>query len=171
MANTKAVSKSKTEKHKRLLAYNDVITKNKVKFKAGSKLTRAAFVNLFGIPGIVHKGSYQKVHRANLALVRAQTEINALMAENGLYVSSRDYYNEFYVRDKNYTKSTIERFSTEVDVFDACTTRLEVKMTSRVNAGTWGRYNKLSAPVIGSIVARKPGSERHKQLIERIKLI
>ena len=165
------MAKTKTAKRLRLDSYNSVITKNKAKFKAGKSLSRADFVALFSIPGIVHKGQYQKVHRSNLTLVQAQTEINSLMAENGLYVSSKNYYTEFYVRDKDRTKHTIERFSTEVDVFSACTTRLESKMTERMDAGTWGRYNKLSASKIDSIVEDKEPSKRHKRVIERIKLI
>ena len=168
MANTKA---TKTAKRLRLESYNSVITKNKVKFKAGKGMSRADFVALFGIPNIVSKGQYQKVHKSNLALVQAQTEINSLMAENGLYMSSKNYYSEFYVRDKTYTKHTIERFSTEVDVFSACTTRLESKMTERMDAGTWGRYNKLSTSKIDAIVENKEPSKRHQRVIERIKLI
>ena len=168
MANSKIITSAKKQ---RLVAYNSIITTNKAKLKAGKTMSRVDFVALFGITKIVNKGSYAKVHRANLRLVQAQAEINALMAENGLYLSSRDYYNEFYVRDKNYTKHTIERFSNEVDVYSACTSRLEVNLTQRVTAGTWGRYNKLSAAKVDSIASKKPKSARHQQVIQRIKMV
>lgn len=134
-----------TARDKRIALYNKIITKNKTKFKAGKSLSRKDFVALFGIQNIAHKGPYAKVHRANLRLVQAQNEINTLMQENGLYLSSKNYYSEFYVRDKDYTKAVIERMSDTVDTFDVKTQRILGAMENRVTAGTWGTYNKVTA--------------------------
>lgn len=166
MATTKV---KQTSKQVRIAGYNDIITRNKAKFKAGKSLTRKEFVALFNIPNITNKGSYKKVHLSNLRLVRAQTEINALMRENGLYLSSKDYYNEFYVRDKNYTKSVIERMSSGVDVNTTMASRMESSMTARVGKGTWGSYNKVPAKTVKNMQVTSVPTARHQQVIQRIK--
>lgn len=164
------MAKSSTLKKQRLHTYNRIITANKNKLKAGSKLTRADFVTLFGLTGIVNKGNYAKVHKANLRLVQAQNEINSLMEENGLYLSSRNYYGEFYVRDRKRTAAVVERHSREVDVFTAATTRLEATLVQRVSAGTWGRYNKVAAKTVDAIADghNRPESARHSNVRARM---
>lgn len=160
----------KLTKKQRLLAYNKTITSFKAKFKAGKVMTREDFVDLFNIPDIVHKGTYAEVHRSNLRLVQAQTEINVLMRENGLYLSSRDYYSEFYVRDMDYTKAAIKRLSANVDICNAYATRLEDRMVKRIKNGNWGTYNKVKPSYINNMGFPEP-SPRHKATIKRVKHI
>lgn len=158
---------SLTVKQQRLVDYNSIIVANMNKFKAGSVLSRKRFTKLFKIPGIVHKGSYAKVHRSNLRLVQAQTEINALMAQNGLYMKSENYYENFVVVDKKRTKQTIVRYSAEVDVNKACTTRLENNMKSRIISKTWGYYSNVSSAQIKSLSNKQ--TLRHSRTIQRVK--
>ena len=113
-----------TKKQLRLKKYNNIIVQNRKYFKSGVTLTRREFVKMFSIKGIVHKGNYKDVHKANLELVHTQAEINALMRENGLYLKSKDYYGEFSIANKTKVKSTVARFSKEIDVYSSCTDRL-----------------------------------------------
>lgn len=147
-----------TKKQQRLMAYNDVITKNKKRFKAGVTLTRNEFINLFGITGIVSRGNYKNVHRSNMKLVQAQTEINMLMRENGLNMRSSDYYSEFKVSDKERTKNTIVRYGAEVDRFNSCVSRLADTMEARVNKKTWGTYNRVPKKRVLTLDSSGPGN-------------
>jgi hypothetical protein len=159
-----------TAKQKRLSFYNDILTYNKSLFRAGRSISRRDFVKLFNISNIVHNGTYEEIQRANLALVAAQQEINMLMRENGLYMKSENYYGSFKVVEKDNTKNTILRYSGGVDVFNGCTSRLEVKMKERVNANTWGRYNRVSQSVIAQMPLYQE-STRHKRARIRVSQI
>jgi hypothetical protein len=140
--------KQPTSKELRLMRFNDIITKNKKAFRAGKFLTKDAFVNLFRIDYDTGNGTYPEVHRANLKLVQYQTEINMLMRENGLYLRSEDYYEFFRIGNKDRVKTEVIRYSAEVDINRACTTRLENNLKTRVKAGTWGTYNRVPTSVI-----------------------
>lgn len=165
------MAKSKlTKKQRRLAHYNDILTYNKTLFRAGRSISRQTFVNLFSVPDIVHSGTYEEIQRSNLKLVAVQQEINMLMRENGLYMKSENYYGDFKVVEKEPTKNTILRYSGGVDVFNGCTSRLEMKMKERVDAKTWGRYNRVS----NSDIAQMPmyaESARHRRAINRVKHI
>jgi len=159
-----------TEKQLRLKRYNDVIVKNKKQFKAGQSLTRAELIKLFNIQIPQNNKSYEDEHKANLRLVAAQNELNLLMRENGLYLRSSDYYQNFHVVDKEQTKNQVIRYSSEVDVNRACTTRLESSLVNRVRAGTWGTYNKVSDDTIKNMSTTSE-SKRHKNTRIRVKYI
>jgi hypothetical protein len=148
----------------RMNKYNDILTKNKYRLKAGQSMSRKDFTKLFEIPGVVHKGTYDKVQKANLNLVKAQSEINRLMSESGLYISSCDYYGKFYVRRKKETKNVVERMSSKVDTFDAKTERLLLAMEKRVAAGTWGTFNKVRKT--SQVANQQP--ERHTKVLKRL---
>lgn len=159
-----------TKKQERLKVYNKIITKNRKLLKAGATLTRAQFTKMFKIAGITNKGAYEKVHRSNLQLVGVQAELNVLMRENGLYLKSSDYYNEFSIASKDSVKSTVERFSKEVDIYYACTNRLIDKVEKRTSAGTWGTYNNVPVSTI-STMGSISHSNRHLRTITRLKTI
>lgn len=136
--------KAKLSKHDQLLRdYDDVLTKNKKLFKAGCMISRKDLVTLFGVQGDVTTGSYKRQHKANLRLVRVQNTINYLMRANGLYLKSKDYYSEFHVCQKDQTKSVIVRYAAGVDTQDSCEVQLDTGMITRLNAGTWGTYNRV----------------------------
>lgn len=156
-----------TIKQQRLVAYNNIILANLKKFSTGSSVSRKKFVKMFNIPNIVHTGTYAKVHTSNLALLKAQTEINVLMRENGLYLKSQDYYTNFLVLDKKATKTNIIRYSSEVDINHSCTQRLENKMKTKVASKTWGEYSDVSTASIQNL-SHKP-SARHTRTIQRVK--
>jgi hypothetical protein len=162
--------KTFTEKQLRLKKYNDIIVKNKKQFKAGQSLTRTQFIKLFQIPVKSTSKSYEEIHKDNLKLVAAQNELNLLMRENGLYLRSSDYYQNFHITDKERTKSQVLRYSSEVDINRACTTRLESNLVNRVRAGTWGTYNKLSDDTIKNL-SNHSESKRHKNTRIRVKYI
>jgi hypothetical protein len=166
----KLKTKALTTKEQRLMRYNDIITKYKKYFKAGHSLTRKQFVQLFGISNIKHTGTYEEVHRSNLRLVSAQVEINMLMRENGLYLASSDYYQNFSVGTKERTKREVVRYSSEIDINNNCTTRLEDKLTSRVKAGTWGTYNKVPSGTIKRLSSYSE-TPRHTRTRVRVKQI
>lgn len=156
-----------TAKQLRLEKYNQVILNNLQKFKAGSSMTRADFVNLFNIPNIAITGSYKQIHKSNLKLVGVQVEINQLMRENGLYLQTEDYYTVFKVAPLKKTKNTVIRYSAEVDINKYCTSRLEARLRQRVKAGTWGTYQNVPA----STIARMGSSSitpRHATTINRV---
>jgi hypothetical protein len=158
---------SLTTKQLRLVTYNSIIVANLSKFSTGSVLSRVHFTKLFNIPNIMHTGTYSQVHSSNLKLLQAQMEINVLMRENGLYMKSKNYYDSFVVVDKKTTKNTIIRYSSEVDVYNSCTTRLENKMKTRVASKTWGSYSNVSTTSIQNL-SNKP-STRHTKTIKRVK--
>lgn len=159
-----------TEKQLRLKKYNDIIVKNKKQFKAGQSLTRAEFIELFNIEIQQNNKSYEDVHKDNLKLVAAQNELNLLMRENGLYLRSSNYYQNFHIVDKEQTKNQVIRYSSEVDVNRACTTRLESNLGDRVRAGTWGTYNKVSDDTIKNM-STTTKSKRHENTRIRVKYI
>lgn len=160
------MAKQYTSKQLRLMRYNDIITLNKSLFKAGRVMSRKDFAKLFNIP-ITTSGKYEDIHRSNLRLMGAQQEINMLMRENGMYIQSRDYYSEFKVADINKTKDTVVRFSTEVDVYSSCTTRLEAKLKDRRQKKTWGTYNKVPTNVVEGLTSYGP-TRRHLLLKKRV---
>lgn len=159
-----------TAKQLRLQKYNNIILNNLQKFKAGASMTRADFVNLFNIPNIAITGSYKQIHRSNLKLVSVQVEINQLMRENGLYLQTEDYYTIFKVAPLKKTKSTVIRYSAEVDINHYCTSRLEAKLKQRVKAGTWGTYQNVFPSTIAKM-GNKPITQRHATTINRVKSI
>jgi len=143
-----ATKKQPSKKQLRLMMFNDIITKNKKAFRSGKFLTKDAFIKLFRINYNTGSGTYAEIHRANLKLVQYQTEINMLMRENGLYLRSEDYYEFFRIGNKDRVKTEVIRYSAEVDINRACTTRLENNLKTRVKAGTWGTYNRVPNSVI-----------------------
>lgn len=159
-----------TVKQLRLKNYNDIIVLNRKKFKSGLTLTRRQFVKMFGIKGVVHKGNFKDVHKSNLYLVKVQVEINTLMRENGMYLKSKDYYGEFTIVSKAKVKSTVARFSKEVDVYSSCTTRLIDNVEKRTNAGTWGTYRRVPLHAI-SRLGSVNDSKRHVDTITRLRAI
>jgi hypothetical protein len=159
-----------TAKQQRLLDYNQIIVNNMSQFTSGSVLSRKKFVKLFNLKDIKNKGSYAKVHRSNLRLLKAQVEINQLMRESGLYIQSRDYYTSFQVLEKDSTKKAILRYSAEVDTNTACTNRLEDTMKSRVQSKTWGIYSNVSTQTIETM-KDKPKTLRHKRKIQRVSIL
>mgnify|MGYP001062692965 CR=1 FL=1 len=164
------LTKTMTEKQLRLKAYNDIIVKNKKFFRAGQNLSRSQFIAMFNIPLLATSNDYEELHRDNLRLVAAQTEINMLMRENGLYLRSSNYYQNFSIVDKERTKAEVLRYSSEVDINRACTTRLETKLTERVRAGTWGTYNRVSDQDIANM-GNHTETRRHKNTRVRVKFI
>lgn len=132
-----------TKRQQRLIDFDNIITKNKTLFKAGSTISRADLVKLFSIPKIYNTGSYAKVHRSNLKLVAVQMDINWLMRANGLYLKSKNYYNEFHVCEKEPTKNTIVRYAGEAEIQESCEVQLDRGMVTRLSAGTWGTYNRV----------------------------
>ena len=162
--------KALTKKQLRLLRYNDIIVKNKKLFKAGQYLTRDAFIRLFNIQGVVSSGTYEEMHRSNLKLVTAQTEINMLMRENGLYIASEDYYQFFNVVNKDRVKAEVVRYSAGIDINNACTGRLEAKLKTRTQANTWGVYNKVPRSEIERMGNYKE-TVRHTRVKKRVSQI
>lgn len=158
---------SKLTKAQRIAAYQKILVANKHKVKAGYSMTRKQFTRLFKLVGITHKGSFDDVHRSNMLLVQAQNEINSLLATSGMYMSSRGYYGEFYIRDQAETKNVVERMSGRVDTYDASTQRLLGNMESRVRAGTWGKYNKTNKNQAAVAV----DDTRHTNVKARLKLV
>lgn len=159
-----------TKKQTRLKLYNDIIVQNRKHFKSGITLTRRQFVKMFNIKGIVHKGNFKDVHKANLELVHVQAEVNTLMRENGLYLKSKDYYSEFSIATKTKVKSTVARFSKEVDVYSACADRLISNVEKRTTAGTWGTYRKVPLYTIAKLGEIRD-SKRHLRTITRLRAI
>jgi hypothetical protein len=159
-----------TKEQLQLVQYNNVIVKNKAKFKKGASMTRDEFVKLFNVQDIVNTGEYAEVHRSNLRLVGVQMQVNRLMRENGLYIASSDYYSNFEVLKKEKTKKTVLRYSAEVDINSACTNRLETKLTERVKANTWGTYNNVSVGRISNMHSSNT-TRRHMNTIKRVKTI
>jgi len=147
-----------TKKQQRLVKYNDIITRNKKYFKTGQYFTRDAFIRMFEL-GLPSEGDYKTMTKANLDLVQAQTEINLLMRENGLYIRSADYYSEFHVAEKAKTKRTVLRYRKESEVMGSCNSRLKGCMQERINAGTWGTYNKVSIDRIRGMKPYDPSEE------------
>lgn len=161
--------KKLTKKQERLLKYNDIITRNKKLFKPGSVFGREELALFFGVTNIVSKGNYKKVHQSNLQLVQLQTEINLLMRENGLYMRSSDYYSNFEVVNKKRTKATVVRYSSEVDINRYCTTRLEARLTDRIQNNTWGTYNKVNRNTVLALGGSYPSpTPRHAATIQRM---
>ncbi|AGM47221.1 hypothetical protein AD45P2_00250 [Alteromonas phage vB_AmaP_AD45-P2] len=156
-----------TQKQLRLKRYNDIIAKNKKLFAAGSTLTRDKFVSLFAVPDVVTAGNYVDVQRSNLRLVTAQTEINMLMRENGLYIRSKDYYSSFHVVEKKQTKNVIARYSSEVDVNRHCVSRLEMSFANKVKSNNWGQYDQLTEQQILNLDTAFV-SRRHESVIKRL---
>ena len=162
--------KKLTKKQKRLLKYNDIITRNKRLFKPGCVFYREELAAFFGILDIESEGDYKKIHRSNLKLVQLQTELNLLMREKGLYIQSSDYYSQFEIVNQTRTKSTVVRYSSEVDINSYCTTRLEAKLTERLQNNTWGKYNKIDKNTILNLGKNYYCySPRHSATIERMK--
>lgn len=159
-----------TKKQQRLKDYNDIIMLNRKSFKAGTTLTRRQFTKMFNIKGVVHKGNYKDVHKSNLILLKVQADVNALMRENGLYLKSKNYYGEFSIVNKSRVKSTVARFSKEVDVYRACTNRLITNVEKRTNAGTWGTYRRVPLASI-SKMGEVSDSKRHLRTIKRLHAI
>lgn len=157
-----------TKKQQRLVAYNDIITKNKSAFKAGMSMDRADFIAMFNIQGIVDKGKYKDIQNSNLRLVQAQSEINMLMRENGLCMKSKDYYSKFLVADKEATKNTIIRYSSEIDRYDDRAMDLENRMDARIQRKTWGTYNRVNAKLIPAL-GKFSSSNRHENTKNRVK--
>lgn len=161
--------KKLTKKQERLLKYNDIITRNKKFFRPGSVFNRDELALFFSLSDIVSKGSYKKVHKANLKLVQLQTEINLLMRENGLYMRSSDYYTKFEVVNKKRTKAAVIRYSAEVDINRYCTTRLEARLKEKENNNNWGTYNKVPVETILSFNNNTSLlSKRHIATIQRM---
>lgn len=159
-----------TKKQLRLKTYNDIIDKNKNNLKPGTTLDRDEFAKLFKMGKVPSSGNYRDVHRANLRLVGVQAEVNMLLRENGLYMKSSNYYGEFTVVTKELVKSTVERFSREVDVYSACTSRLIDNVDSRSSAGTWGTYSSVPVSTIATMGQVTP-SLRHTRTVSRLKTI
>jgi hypothetical protein len=156
------------KKYNRLKAYNDIITKNKKSFKAGVTVSRANFITMFGLKGIVDTGNYKDVHKSNLKLVKAQTEINKLMNQSGLHVKSSDYYSEFTISNKERTKNEITRYSAKVERNLMATSTLENQMNLRLQRKNWGTYNRLKATTIRNL-DNTPTSPRHQAVLNRVK--
>lgn len=156
-----------TAKKARLHFYNDLITANKTLFTQGSYIDRNSFATLFQISGIVNKGSYKKVQRSNLALVRVQQEINMLMRHNGLIIKSEDYYSGFRVTSLQKTKSNVVRYSGTVDTFDYYAAQLETTMAKRLKANTWGTYKRVPKKAIDAL-STTATTNRQKAVAQRV---
>ncbi len=158
---TKAVS----ARVARLTSYNNIISKNRSKYKAGFIFSRDEFISAFGLTGIPKRGNYPTMHKGNLKLLAAQQEINELLRESGMYMKSSNYYSEFVITKKEPTKGEITRYSAAVDRNEACTERLTDKMEER---GTrWGSYLKVPARNIASLGKFKQ-TDRHERVKTRL---
>lgn len=156
-----------TTKQQLLVDYDNIITKNKKHFKVGQRFTRNDFIKMFSL-NLPSSGTYKVMHRANLKLVQVQNMVNMLMRENGLYIKSEDYYNEFVVVEKDATKDTILRYRKESETYLDCNARLSASMGSRIKAGTWGTYNKVGVTRITNMNEYQP-STAYKRDLKKIK--
>ena len=152
-------------KVQRLSAYNDIICKNRFKFKAGFIFNRDEFIDAFGLTGIPKKGNYATMHRGNLKLVSAQQEINTLLRESGMYLKSSHYYSLFTICEKERTKGEVKRYSTSVDRNEATTDRLVDCMEAR--GKRWGTYLKVPKRNIASLNNHQP-TARHEKVKTRL---
>ncbi len=157
-----------TLKQQRLANINTILVNNSAVIQSGLTLSREEFIELFDIEDVVNIGDYQKVHRSNLKLLSMQTDINLLLRESGLYMTSEEYYSYFHIMEKENTKQTILRYSSEVDICKTSTDNLENCMVSRTKSKTWGHYANVSTETIKSIT-KKPKSVRHIRKINRLK--
>lgn len=158
---TKATSK----RIQRLTSYNNIISKNRSKYKAGFRFSRDEFISAFGLPAFPKRGNYATMHKASLKLVAAQQEINELLRESGMYLKSTNYYSEFVITKKEPTKGEITRYSAAVDRNEACTARLADKMEER--GSRWGTYLKVPARQIASL-GKFEATERHEAVKTRL---
>lgn len=157
--------KAVSARNQRLTNYNNIISKNRTKYKAGFRFSRDEFIDAFGLTGIPKRGNYPTMHKGNLKLVAAQQEINELLRESGMYLKSSNYYSEFMITKKEPTKGEITRYSSAVDRNEASAQRLADRMEAR--GSRWGTYLKVPTRNIASLGSYEL-SERHKKVITRI---
>lgn len=136
-----------TKRMQRLLDYDRIMATSRKHFRAGSYLSRDQLITMFNLQGVSKlghmNGTYAEQHRENLRLVAVQQDINHLLRANGLYMRSMDYYTSFQICRKEQTKNTIVRYAGQIERNDSCEVQLDAGMVQRVQAGTWGTYNRV----------------------------
>lgn len=157
-----------TKKQMRLFLYNETIAKHKKLFKVGAFITRQQFTTMFRLEGIVSTGSYEEILHSNMKLMNAQAEINSLMKENGMILTSENYYSFFRVMSQAETKKTILTTSKRIDRNIAHVDRLTDKLVDKAKDGSWGEYTEITSSAIVAM-GHNGASDRHKAICASLK--
>lgn len=108
------------------------------KLNHGDSFTSAQFARMFKIKK-PKSTNYSEIHSFQMKKVSAQSAINQKLAERGLYLKSKNYYNVFYIVDDDKVNKEISRYYNE----SASKTKLGVRLEVGVETARYKKTNRL----------------------------